>query len=443
MSIVDTASSGRRMLKGVLDRIQDRDSESASGRHAIFAFAVRVTSAGLAYTSQLVLARWMGVEEYGIYAYCWVWLTILGVVASAGLNTSVMRFVTEYVRDGQPGHLRGLLRGSRGATLAISTLIALLGALVVHVTDGVVDEMYAVPLYLTLVCLPMFALMDLNEGIARANSWMGLALLPDYVIRPLVLLAGIAAAYALGAPADASTAVLATIAATWTAALFQLIGLSKPLSGQTGTAKPRYDFSLWMAVSLPILLVEGFNLVLAHTDVIVLNAFVGPSDSGIYYAALKTTLLTSFIYYAVSVAFAHRFAEFSGNRDREGLKKVLDEAVRWTFWPTLAAVCLILTLGWPLLWLFGTAFTVAYPVMFILSAGLLVRAAVGPVEYLLSMVGKERTCAGILGTAALANIVLNLILIPGLGMYGAALSTTASVILSAALLHRAARHLVR
>ena len=71
------------------------------------------------------------------------------------------------------------------------------------------------PFYLGIVCLPMLALTDVLQGIARAHSWALAALLPTYITRPVLILAFMAAALALGFPADAATAVLASIAATY------------------------------------------------------------------------------------------------------------------------------------------------------------------------------------------------------------------------------------
>ena len=89
-----------------------------------------------------------------------------------------------------------------------------------------------------------------------------------------------------------------------------------------------------------------------------------------------------------------------------------------------------------MLWLFGEAFTVAYPVMFVLMIGLLVKASFGPVEYMLSMAGEERACAGALAIAVAGNITLNLVLIPPYGIMGAAAATAISTSLATVLMAR-------
>ena len=149
----------------------------------------------------------------------------------------------------------------------------------------------------------------------------------------------------------------------------------------------------WLATSLPILMVWGFYTLLTTTDVLVLQQFRPADEVAHYYAASKTLTLVTFVYFAVSASAAHRFAAYHVAGDREGLAALVASSVRWIFWPSLAATLLILACGKPMLWLFGPGFTDAYPVMFILAVGLLARAAIGPAERLITMVGQQRICA--------------------------------------------------
>jgi O-antigen/teichoic acid export membrane protein len=72
--------------------------------------------------------------------------------------------------------------------------------------------------------------------------------------------------------------------------------------------------------------------------------------------------------------------------------------------------------------------------MLIMTVGLLARASLGPVERLLNMLGEQRACAAVYAMAFVLNVVVGLVLIPRLGIYGAAIATsTALVIESVAL----------
>jgi len=77
--------------------------------------------------------------------------------------------------------------------------------------------------------------------------------------------------------------------------------------------------------------------------------------------------------------------------------------------------------------LFGPKFSDGYHLMFILTIGLLARAAIGPVERLLSVVDQQRVCAAVYAIAFTINLVLCIVLVPRYGMEGAAISTSTAL----------------
>jgi O-antigen/teichoic acid export membrane protein len=188
-------------------------------------------------------------------------------------------------------------------------------------------------------------------------------------------------------------------------------------------------------VSLPILMVEGFYMLLTNTDIILLQYFRSPEDVAVYYAAVKTLILVAFVHFAVSAAVAHRFSEYHVAADRTRLKAILADSIRWTFWASLAAAVVVLAAGKMLLSLFGANFTEGYHLMFILAVGVMARASVGPVERLLSMLGEQRICAAIYATAFFLNVGLCIAMIPRLGTTGAAASTAIALVFETALLY--------
>jgi len=193
----------------------------------------------------------------------------------------------------------------------------------------------------------------------------------------------------------------------------------------------RRDFlrhGVMLGTALPIFMSESFYLLLAHTDVLMLQQFRSPEDVAVYYAAAKTLALVSFIYFSIAATTAHRFSAYHAAGDREGLALFLRQAIRWTFWPSLAATALLLACGKPLLSLFGPQFVAGYHLMFILAAGLIARAAIGPMERFLNMLGQQRACALVYSTAFAINIALCVVLIPRFGADGAAIATAIALI---------------
>jgi O-antigen/teichoic acid export membrane protein len=88
-----------------------------------------------------------------------------------------------------------------------------------------------------------------------------------------------------------------------------------------------------------------------------------------------------------------------------------------------------------MLWLFGPGFTDAYPVMFILAIGLLARAAIGPAERLVTMVGQQRICALAYAVAFAVNLTGCLVLAGPLGGVGVAMATSAAFVVESMLLY--------
>ena len=412
-------------------RFSNGSERSLAGRAALAAFSIRVASAAIAYLSQVMLARWMGSAEYGVFVFAWVLVLILGGLSTLGFGVSLIRFIPEYRVAGDFAHLRGILRASRLLTVAVSTTVAGLGILSLYLFADRLDGHYVLPLALAFVCLPLYTLTDVHDGVGRAQTWINLALVPPYVLRPLGILVVMAIARFAGLPMDATTAAGSAIIATWAAGIGQLVFMERRLDQVIPSAKPAYRLGDWLYTGWPIFLIYGFELLLQNTDVLVISHFTNPSEAGIYFAALKTISLIAFVHYAVGTAVGSRLSALNTTGDKTALAAMIRDAAAWTFWPSLfGAICLLL-LGKYFLLLFGEEFVTGYPVMFVLVIGLLVRSAVGPAEFVFRMLGAERWCMLILGASAIINIAANLILVPRLGIMGAAAATALAAVFSA------------
>jgi O-antigen/teichoic acid export membrane protein len=402
-------------------------------------FLIRVASAILAFGSQVLLARWMGSFQFGIYVYVWTWVLLLGQAIDLGLGTAAQRFIPEYRERGQLALLRGFVSGSRWIALGIAIAIAALAAGGVRMIEPRLDDYMIIPLYLACVTMPAYALTNVQEGIARSYDWIGLAMLPGYVIRQLLLTIMMAAAYFAQLPMNSVTAMIVAGVSIWLPTFGQLLMVNWRLRRRVERGPKTYDFKIWLLTALPILMVEGFYSLLAYTDVLVLQYFRSPDEVAVYYAAAKTLALVTFIYYSVSATTGHRFSSYHISGDRTGLSALIAQSIRWTFWPSLAATVLLLLFGRPVLSLFGARFTEGYHLMFILAVGLLARAAIGPIERLLNMLGEQRICALVYAVAFAVNIGLCFVLIPHFGMAGAAGATAIALVLESILLFTVTR----
>ncbi|MGI9408240.1 MAG: lipopolysaccharide biosynthesis protein, partial [Hyphomicrobiaceae bacterium] len=327
--------SGRDRLETLIAAIRSDTDRGHTQRAALTVFFIRICSAAIAFASQAALARWMGSFEYGIFVFVWVWVLILSVISSTGLNVLMMRLVPQYTEQKEFGLLRGLLFRGRLIIFGLATCFAGTAMAVLYFAPGLVQSHYVFPAYIVFFCVPLIVLTDAQDCIGRGYSWMRLALIPPYILRPLLLLIFMCAASLSGFPMMATTAAGCAVAACFATYLTQTVILQRRLTVTIPAGAREYQMKFWMLTALPILFVEGIDLLLYNTDVLLISHYMTPSDVGIYFASLKTIGLVSFVHYAVGSSIANRVAAYKARGDTEQLEAFVRDAAAWTFWPSL------------------------------------------------------------------------------------------------------------
>jgi O-antigen/teichoic acid export membrane protein len=406
------------------EMLYDPGDRAVSQRIAIIAFIVRIFSAIIAYFSQVLLARWMGDFEYGVFVAVWVGAVILGGLACLGFQTAILRFVPEYS-----------VLGSRIQGFVVATVFAAIGATGLYAFGDHLSSYYLIPLYLGAITLPMLAIGEIHDGMSRAFNWADLSLWPTFIVRPILIILFMWFAVQYGAVPNAVTAMGAVIAATYLTSIGQLVWLDRRIRRVVPAGPRHYQPRTWAAIALPIFIVEGFFNLLTNVDIIIVGHFMEPDQVAIYFAAAKTMALVHFIYFSVRAGGAQRFAQYYASGDKVRLEAFLRDTLHWTFWPSLAMVLMLFIVGRQLLLLFGPSFGSGYPLLYILSIGILFRASIGPAETLLIMAGQQGVCAAVYTATFVLSVILNFALIPLFGLPGAAAATTLALIAETAALY--------
>src|ERR1700685_2157302 len=160
-------------------------------------FIIRVVSAAMAYLSQILLARWMGGSDYGVYVYVWTWVLLLGSMMDFGISASAQKIIPEYRTLGEHALLRGFLSGSRWMTFIASSVISALLAAAVKLLSPWIDAGTVLPLYIGCITRPAFVVANTQDGIARSHDWMRLGLMPQFIVRQSLIIGITAGALAL------------------------------------------------------------------------------------------------------------------------------------------------------------------------------------------------------------------------------------------------------
>ncbi|MEH3119607.1 MAG: lipopolysaccharide biosynthesis protein [Methylorubrum populi] len=424
----DKVIAGGLASSSPLDTILPR-LRSAAAVSALGVFAVRIGAAAFAYGAQVLMARMMGGTEYGIFATVWVWIAILGHTATLGLSQGACRFLPADQALGRLDGVRGFLLGGALASLGGGLALSLGGLAVALLRDGLLAGPYGTPILVAALVVPLFAFQDYLEGVARSQNWPLLAIAPPYLLRQGLIMAAMVGAVLAGAPAEAWVAIACTLAATGLAAAGQagllLVRLRRHLP-----AGPRlYRWRLWLGACLPIAAGDLAASAFGFVDVVILGFLVPPEAVGLYFAATRIQQFVAFVHYAASAATAQRLAAARARGDEAGLAGLVRAQARWTFLATAGVGLGILAVSPLLLGLFGEGFRASLPVLAILVGGSVAASLFGPAEDVLTMLGGERLCAGITLAMLLLAALLCFVLVPGLGVAGAALSVAAATTL--------------
>ncbi|GAB5400732.1 MAG: oligosaccharide flippase family protein [Aureisphaera sp.] len=181
--------------------------------------------------------------------------------------------------------------------------------------------------------------------------------------------------------------------------------------------------------SAPMAVSAASFLLMQSLDVLMLTYFTDFETVAYYSVAVKLTLLISIVLSSVNAVIAPKIAELFASSSMEKLKNTIKKGTQLIFVLTAPVIILLGIFSTHVLGFFGEGYAVAKMALIILLVGQIVNTFCGSIGVYLNMTGKQKKFQIILISALVINIVLNYILIPLYGMVGAAIATSASMIL--------------
>lgn len=417
-------------MRKFLDRLQGSGNGAVLARGAIGAFIVKITGAGVLFGLHVLLARLLGVSQYCIYVYAITWINILVILCLLGFPTSLVRFIAEYKAKQQWGLLGGILRRSNQIVLAFSIFVGVIAAIIIFSLRQRISTEIVTAFYIGFALLPVFALCRLREASLRALKCVVQSELLLRFIRPILLgLIVLSLFFSLRGPLKATYVMTSNIAAVVGVFLTGTILLRKALPESVRHTLPTYAQKDWLKVSLPLLLIGGMYIILKRTDIVMLGALKGSQQAGIYSAASRISDLVVFALAAINTILASMISELYHTGKKKELQRIITLAARAIFVFTLAVSIILAVFGKFVLSLFGLQFVVAFVPLLILLAGQMVNSFAGSVGLIMAMSGRQNMMGIIVSISAVINILLNSVLIPLIGLVGAAISTAVTMIM--------------
>ncbi|MEM6613644.1 MAG: flippase [Cyanobacteria bacterium P01_C01_bin.72] len=399
-------------------------------RQIVSSFGLRVTYTGCTFLTSLLLARFLGATEFGIYSYAFAWSYLLGVLSTVGLDSLLVREVAVYQNSGNWGMLRGILRWANLISLCCSIVIAVCGTAIAWGTGMAQDPPLFTAFCLGMAALPFTALRNLRRGAMRGLQQVALGLVPEMLIAPVVILGSFLFAFALWRDSlTASWCIAIYTLVTAATLLISVILLRKSLPPGVFLLAPQYQIRSWLASALPFMLIEGIYVINVRADILMLGSLRSLADAGIYVPVNRGAQLINFVLVAVSSALAPQIASLYAAGKLDRLQAIVIKTSKLALLPTLVITACLIAISPGYLGLFGTEFIQGRAALIVLCLGQLFFTITGLGGLLLNMTGNEKyTAITGVGGAGL-NICLNYVLISRWGVLGAAIATSISMLL--------------
>lgn len=396
----------------------------------------------LTLATSVLLARVLGPEAFGLYAFALSVVTLSGLPVQLGVPVIVLRETAKAGAVDDWDRMRGVwVWAGRRILLGVLVVVPLVAL------GGLLSGTAIVPpgghgvLYVALGLVPLIAVSNVRASALRGLHHPVLGQLPETLVRPGGLFALVGLMALLGVSVTAEAAMTAHVVASCAAFAVGAVLLSRLApEGVRKAAADLSDAPAWKKAVLPLALISGMQLLMQNVGVVMLGMWRDPQEIGWFRIAMAAANMVLFGLTVANQIVAPRLAQLHAQKDPQEMARTarLSAGVSLLAAAPIALV-LLLAGRWVLGSLYGDAFRPAYDAMAFLVLAQLVNAFFGSCVSVLNMSGHERDTARALIAAAVINLALSAILIPTMGGPGAGIATLCSTLVWNGLMERSVR----
>jgi O-antigen/teichoic acid export membrane protein len=384
----------------------------------------------LGYATQVALAWLYGPVQLGFYVLGMTLVQITNILAQFGMDNGVVRYVAHYRAEGDARRVRGTVLQALAVTFGLSVVLSILlflgaGFLAERVFDkGFLETMIRA----FSISVPFFTVMSMALWATQGFQTVKYQTYVQDVVRPVLNLAFIVVFYLLGV--EVLGAVAAYILSMVFGAVLALYYLKRVFPGLLNSrVKPKFESWALFEASGPMIVTSFTQQANSWLALLVLGAFETMKAVGVYNVAFRTAALSTLVLFAFSGIFSPMVSSLHRRGLSQDLSYLYKDVSRWAFAGALAFFLLTALLAREIMAVFGDEFVWGWPVIIVVAAAQLFSSSVGPTARVLAMTGHQRiVMVATLGSTA-AAAVLNLLLVPAFGIFGAAVATAAAVVL--------------
>jgi O-antigen/teichoic acid export membrane protein len=381
------------------------------------------------FAAKVIIAQYCLEANYGIFSMALVILNFAMVLVCLGLLQGAPVYTAYFRARGEAAKIRG--------TIWVSLRVATIGSIIIGIALFLSAEAIAVNIFHTpdlvpalrifAIGLPFFALINILAALFRGFDRVEPGAYFQSIMLNALLLLLLAIPILTGQSFIAVLyTYLAALILTFVALVIYSVKKLPQLTEFTGKADVLVRKEL-LIFSLPLLGTAMLSLVINWADTLMLGYFKMPETVGLYNAAYPLAYFVTIPLAALVLIYTPVTASLYSQNLMAELKRNYTILTKWLAFLTLPMFLVLCLFPEAVLNIFfGSAYVTAAPALRILSLGFIVRNLFGPNGNTLMAMGKSRFVMWCALIAAIANVLLNILLIPPMGIVGAAIASAVS-----------------
>jgi len=387
------------------------------------------------YVYRAVIARNFGPEVYGLFS---ISLTVVGwfvVFSTFGITTGMLKYISIYSAKGETNKAKYVFKFT-SKLLLTSGIIS--GILLFLLSEQISIKIFHAPeliifLKLFSIAIPLNILSNMLFATMLAYKKIGWHSFIFNILQNAIKVITLILFIFLGLNINALifSYILGLFACLLAAYLVSRYIIVEIFGEYQIAKKTKKKISKKLiSFSWPFMFTGLVMLMFQWTDSFVLGVMKDTKSVGLYNAAIPIAFLIIITSELFLKLFFPLIVRLYANKRTETIKELSKQVGKWIFLINLPLLILIFLFpGVFINILFGPEFIIAENALRILSIGVFFSSIFMISQQLLVMKGKSKLLLIDTASILVLNIILNVLLIPRFGITGAAISTTASLIL--------------
>lgn len=374
----------------------------------------------------IVIARLLGVEQFGAFTYAATWAVFIGLLLPMGMADLSIRELPRYLAKGQLGPMSGFLIGTVATVFLFGGVAALGFWLLEYYEILVLGPGWKMVAIFAVIHGLILSVSNALNGFRRILTSQFL----ETVLRQVLYLVLIGLVLWFGAGLTADT-VFSLMLYAAIPILFVMIYVLSTMHSKTGAReiRPEFTWKIWVIGAIPLLMTLLANRLQLQLGVLMVGGILGDAETGIFRVAARGAILVSIANMIAIQLAGPLLSKALAEDDHKGAQKLLSQAAVVSFAIGIP-ICLVLGFGASLyLGLFGPGFLGGSLALQLLLVGQATIILAGADSILLVMLGKEKVVLALTSAGVLLNFALNYSLIGTYGIEGAAFAALISTAL--------------